>query len=213
MIEKSISQQNTSVRSNLSRARIPIACACLSCASSSVVATERLSRVRKSASVAHAVPYHDKLATRAVSVSCHDTDELHSDLLTMTKLCRDLKFSCRHLVFTAYTSLCYDTEKSCCDIKLLIASALYRNIEKICRDMGFSFMPVLYRNLKAYIATEKSSRHYNLCRDTKRPVATLNLLNLGNTLSQHKILCRDIKSLHYCQLYCDIETFYQDTTP
>ena len=75
-----MSQHNTSVRSNLSRARIPITCACLSCASSSVVATERLSRVRKSASIAHAVPYHDKLATRVVSVSCHDTDELRRDM-------------------------------------------------------------------------------------------------------------------------------------
>ena len=128
--------------------------------------------------------WQSALATRAMSVSCHDTMNFVAtwDLLTMTELCRDLKFSCRDLVSTAYTSLCRDTEKSCCDINLLTASALYRDTEKLYRDMGFSFIPVLYHDLRAYVAAEKSPRHDNLCRGMESPVATLNLLNLGNTL-------------------------------
>ena len=129
------------------------------------------------------------------------------DLLTMTKLCRDLKFSCCDLVSTAYTYLCCDMEKSCCDIKLFAASVLCLNTEKLCRDMGFSLMPVLCRDLRAYVTTEKSPHHDNLCRDTESPVVTLNLHNLGNTLSRHKIFCLIIKSLHHCQLCRNIETF------
>ena len=119
-------------------------------------------------------PFH--VATQMNSVATWD-------LLTMIELCRDLKFSCRDLVSTAYTSLSRNTEKSCCDIKLLAASALCRDTEKLCRDMGFYFMPVLYRNLRAYAETEKSPLHDNLCHDTESLASTLNLLNLVNTLS------------------------------
>ena len=119
-------------------------------------------------------PFH--VATQMNSVSTWD-------LLTMIELCHDLQFSCRDLVSTAYTSLCRNTKKSCCDIKLLAASALCRDTEKLCRDMGFYFMPVLYRNLRAYVATEKSPLHDNLCHGTESLAATLNLLNLVNTLS------------------------------
>ena len=69
------------------------------------------------------------------------------DLLTMTELCRDLKFSCRDLVSTPYTSLCRDKEKSCHDIKFLATSALCRYIEELCRDKRFSFLPVLCPSL------------------------------------------------------------------
>ena len=136
-------------------------------------ATERLCRAWQSA-----------FAARAVSVSCHNTMNFVAtwDLLTMTELYRDLKFLCRDLVSTAYTSLCRDTEKSCCDIKLLAASALCRDTKKLCRDMGFSFMPVLCHDSRAYVAIEKSPRHDNLCRDMESPIATLNLLNLDNTM-------------------------------
>ena len=98
------------------------------------------------------------------------------DLLTMTELCRDLKFSCCGLVSTTYTSLCRDTKKSCCNIRLLASFTLYHDTEELYRDMGFSFMPVLYRNLKAYAVTKKSPHQGNPYRDTKSHVATLNLL-------------------------------------
>ena len=77
--------------------------------------TEHLCRARQSASNACAMPYRDKLAARAISVSYRDTNELRRDMgsLTITELCRNLKFSCRDLVSITYTSLCRDKEKSC----------------------------------------------------------------------------------------------------
>ena len=119
------------------------------------------------------------------------------DLLTMTELYRNLKFSCRDLVSTAYTSLCCDKEKSSRDIKFLAASALYR-------DMGFSFLPVLCHDLKPYVATKKFPCQDNLCRDTKSSVATLNLLLPSFPVTRawpglscaHGLLCHDTTWRH-----------------
>ena len=84
------------------------------------------------------------------------------DLLTITKLCRDLKFSSRDLVSTAYTPLYHDKDKSCSDIRFLVAFILCRDTEELCRDtielcrdMRFSFTPVPCRDLKTYVTTKK----------------------------------------------------------
>ena len=114
------------------------------------------------------------------------------DVLTMTELCRDLKFPCRDLVSTTYTPLCRDKEKSCHDIKFLVTFVL-------CRDMRFSFTPVLCCDLKAYVAIEKSSHLDNLYCDTESPITTLNLLlppcsvTTWNRLTNNPF-CRDIES-------------------
>ena len=79
------------------------------------------------------------------------------DLLTMTELCHDLKFSCCDLVCTTYTPLCRDKEKSYCGINFLDDFVLCRDIKELCHDIRFSFMPILCCDLKAYVATEKSS--------------------------------------------------------
>ena len=102
------------------------ACCALSCALLGRVVAHPVCRARQSASVVRSVPYHDKLAARAVSVSCHDTNTPVATLylLTMTELCRNLRFSCCDLVSTAYTSLYPDKEKSYRDMKFLVASAL-----------------------------------------------------------------------------------------
>ena len=179
---------------HLYRVSILVARTCLSCAPSSVVgdiaslswAIERLFRARQSASVVHGkAPLSRALCfipTSLLLVQCPFpiATQMNSvatwDLLTMTELCHDLKFSCRDLVSTTYTSLCCDTEKSYCDIKLLATIALCHNTEKLCHDVGYFFMPILCRDSKAYVTTKKSPRQDNLCHDTECFVATLNLM-------------------------------------
>ena len=75
------------------------------------------------------------------------------DLLTMTELCRDLKFLCRNLVSTAYTSLCRDTEKSCRNIKLLVASVLCLNTKKLYSDTDSALIVILYCDTEIYVMT------------------------------------------------------------
>ena len=126
------------------------------------------------------------------------------DLLTMTELCRNLKFSCRDLVSTTCTSLYRKMEKSCCDIKLLVAFALCRNIEKLCHDMGFSFTPVLYPSLSRHnspFARASLSCAPKACH--ARLAWSVALAWLGKLCRDIKLLCRDKKSPFPGRLGCN----------
>ena len=106
-------------RSCLCCARIPVARACLSSAPGFVMgnkaplscAVERLCRAH--ILIATSLP----LAQCPFLVATQMNSVATWELLTMTELCRDLEFSCRNLVSTAYTSLYRNKEKSCHDIE------------------------------------------------------------------------------------------------
>ena len=139
---KFVVKEKSMSRSCLYRARIPVSHACLSCMPNSVMgnkasllcAVERLYRAL--CLIGTSLP----LVQCSFPVATQMNSVVTWDLLTMTELCRDLKFLCHGLLSTAYISLCRDTKKSCFDIRLLTTSTLCYDIEKLCRDMGFSFM-------------------------------------------------------------------------
>ena len=100
----------------------PLSCVHPSCTCMPVVRTQ-LCRGRQSISVVRSrAPLTRALCLIATSLLLAQcpfpvATQMNSvatwDLLTITELCRNLKFSCRDLVSITYTSLCRDKEKSC----------------------------------------------------------------------------------------------------
>ena len=128
-------------------------CACLSCAPNSIMG-DRASLLFKVESLYRAlclIVTSLPLAQCPFPVATQMNSVMTWDLITMTELYHDLKFSCRDLVSTLYASLCCNTEKSYCDMWLFATFALCRDTKKLCRDMGFSFMPVLSPSLSQQI--------------------------------------------------------------
>ena len=126
-------------------------------------------------SIAHAVPNRDKLAAHAVSVSCHDTDELRCDMgssyydLTLSRpkiFVSRPSFDSLHISLSRQGKVLSRHKVHCC-LYSLSRQGIFFHTRSLSR------LKSLFRDRKIPSSKQPLSRHGKSYRDTKPSAALI----------------------------------------